>query len=237
MDVLPDQAQKTEPAIEKRMSPFSSFAISMSTICILAGGITSFSVGFCSVGGAAIGIGWPIELIFALIVAATMGQLASAFPTAGGTYHWSYTLGGRGWGWITACMSLAGLITALAAVNVGLCRFVIGAWSRMGEYDPDHVYPWVQHGAVIAMTLVQAYINHRGIRLTSILNDFSGYWIMAVGVVLTATMLICGFQRGLDFHRLIDFRNYGGPAGGVFLTQRRTFFGYSRWGYCFRHIR
>ena len=65
---------------------FTSFALSLSTICILAGGITSFHVGLCGVGGAGIGIGWPVGCLFALVVALTMGQLASAFPKAGGPY-------------------------------------------------------------------------------------------------------------------------------------------------------
>src|SRR5260221_3386820 len=134
MGMESEQRKPPEPALTRSMSPFSSFAISMSTICILAGGVTSFSVGLCSVGGASIGLGWPLECLFALIVALTMAQVASAFPTAGGTYHWSYTLGGRGWGWATACFSLAGLVTVLAAVNVGLCRFLIGAGSRIGDY-------------------------------------------------------------------------------------------------------
>ena len=42
----------------RRMSGFSNFAISFSMICILAGGITSFQIGLCSVGGAALGLGW-----------------------------------------------------------------------------------------------------------------------------------------------------------------------------------
>ena len=41
----------------RRMSGFSSFAISLSIICILAGGVTSFQVGYGSVGGASIGLG------------------------------------------------------------------------------------------------------------------------------------------------------------------------------------
>ena len=52
-------------------------------------------------------------------------QVASAFPTAGGPYHWSSILGGKGWGWTTACFNLAGLITVLAAINVGACRFAV----------------------------------------------------------------------------------------------------------------
>src|SRR5712692_6632482 len=70
--------------LHRGMSAFSNFAISLSIICILAGGVTSFHVGLCSVGGAAIGLGWPLATLFALVVALTMGQVASAFPTAGG---------------------------------------------------------------------------------------------------------------------------------------------------------
>src|SRR6266516_1483815 len=57
--------------LARRMSGFSNFAISLSIICILAGGITSFHVGFCTVGGASIGIGWPLVCVFSLVVAAT----------------------------------------------------------------------------------------------------------------------------------------------------------------------
>ena len=77
----------------RRMSGFSNYAVSLSIICILAGGITSFHQGLCSVGGASIGIGWPLACLLALAFAATMGQVASAFPTAGGLYHWASILG------------------------------------------------------------------------------------------------------------------------------------------------
>src|SRR5204862_8041532 len=96
-------------------------------ICILAGGITSFHLGFCSVGGAAIGLGWPLACLFSLAVALSMGQVASAFPTAGGLYHWAAILGGRGWGWATAWLNLAGLVTVLSAINVGTYEFSCAA--------------------------------------------------------------------------------------------------------------
>ena len=113
--------------LARRLGRFSNFALSFSIICILAGGVTSFHLGLCSVGGASIGLGWPLAALFALAVALTMGQLASAFPTAGGLYHWAALLGGRGWGWVTAWFNLAGLITVLAAINVGTYRFAMGA--------------------------------------------------------------------------------------------------------------
>src|SRR5271166_6521488 len=73
--------------LARRLSGFSNFALSLSIICILAGGLTSFQVGFGAAGGAAIGLGWPLMCLLALAVAATMGQIGSAFPTAGGLYH------------------------------------------------------------------------------------------------------------------------------------------------------
>src|SRR5262245_51012473 len=88
--------------LARRMSAFSNFAISFSIICILAGGITSLQLGFGAVGGAAAGIVWPVGVAFSLVVALCMAQVASAFPTAGGLYHWSAILGGKGWGWATA---------------------------------------------------------------------------------------------------------------------------------------
>jgi uncharacterized membrane protein len=73
--------------------------------------------------------------LVSLAVAATMGQIASAFPTAGGLYHWAAVLGGRGWGWATAWFNLAGLVTVLAAINVGMVQF-----ARTSLHRSSHGY-------------------------------------------------------------------------------------------------
>jgi len=204
----------------RRMSGFSNYAVSLSIICILAGGITSFHQGLCSVGGASIGIGWPLACLLALAFAATMGQVASAFPTAGGLYHWASILGDRGWGWVTAWFNLAGLITVLAAVNVGAYQFTLQALAPWLGYEPEKfsepVQIALQTACVAAITLSQAMFNHLGIRLTTRLTDFSGYWIVLVAGALTIALL--GFASHFDparleFARLITFSNYSGlPA-------------------------
>jgi amino acid transporter len=204
-----------KPHLARSMRSFSNFAISLSTICILAGGVSSFHVAFCTVGGAAIGIGWPFGCLFALIVAATMAQLASAFPLAGGPYQWASILGGKGWGWATACFNLLGLITVLAAINVGVYQIVLSFTSALFQYDPQSVHPLVPAAALVLMFVSQALINHFGIGLTSRLTDLSGYLIIAVALLLTVAMLgyrwIGGY--GFDLGRLISFENYSGPAG------------------------
>ncbi len=196
--------------LARRLGGFSSFALSFSIICILAGGVTSFHLGLSSVGGASIGLGWPLVAIFALVVAATMGQLASAFPTAGGLYHWAALLGGRGWGWATAWFNLAGLVTVLAAINVGTYRFAVGALSH-GAW-PVELDATAQALGVVGIAVSQAVVNHLGIGLTARLTDFSGYWILLVAVVLCVSLL--AFAPGLDPARLITFENFSGTAGG-----------------------
>ena len=106
--------------LARRMGGFSNFAISFSIICILAGGITTFPVAMSSGGGFSVAIGWVVGGLFALVVAASIGQIASAYPTAGGLYHWASILGGRGWGWICAWINMVGLIFVVASVNFGV---------------------------------------------------------------------------------------------------------------------
>jgi amino acid transporter len=215
-DVKTLQALGYAQELKRRMSGFSNFAISLSIICILAGGITSFQIGFSSVGGASIGLGWPIACLLSLSVAATMGQVASAFPTAGGLYHWAAILGGRGAGWVTAWFNLAGLVTVLAAINVGTYQFTIGALGPLFGFDPAALSPTkataLQAAVVLAITFSQAFFNHLGIRVTTILTDFSGWWILLVATALTLALVL--FAPHLSFARLGSFTNYSGPRGG-----------------------
>jgi len=204
--------------LARRMSGFSNFAISLSIICILAGGITSFHVGLCSAGGASIGLGWPLVCLFSLTVACTMGQIASAFPTAGGLYHWGSILGGRACGWITAWFNLTGLITALAAINAGTYDFAMAAF---GLTPPESSAATMRTIVVVGMTLSQGLLNHYGIRLTTRLTDLSGYLILGVAAVLTLALLLA--TQHFEWSRLWTFTNYSGlPEGGAVFPKQEN---------------
>src|SRR5262249_11379716 len=150
--------------LSRRMSGFSNFAISFSIICILAGGITAFQIGFSAAGGASIGIGWPLGCAYSLIVACSMGQIASPYPTAGGLYHWSSILGGRGWGWATAWFNLLGLIFVVSSVDVGVWFLFLNMIGPMLGMDPTQYGLTSQIVAVIIIVGSQALFNHIGIR-------------------------------------------------------------------------
>ena len=210
--------------LARRMGRFQNFAISFSIICILAGGINAFYVAFDAGGGGSIGIGWIVGSVFALLVAAAMGQIASAYPTAGGLYHWSSILGGKGWGWATAWINLIGLLFVVSSVNYGvyllLRDLVLVARLGMSPESFTNIHLIV---AVVVITLSQATLNYVGIRVTTILTDFSGYLILAVSVALIVG-LIGASPVPLDFSRLAHFTNYTGKPGADVWPQTPSLF-------------
>ncbi|ABM57598.1 amino acid permease [Verminephrobacter eiseniae] len=220
--------------LARRMSGFSNFAISFSIVCILAGGITSLPQALSTGFGFQVFVGWIVGGCFALVVALCLGQIGSAYPTAGGLYHWSSIFGGRGWGWATAWFNLIGLLFVVASVNVGVWYLfrdlVLAGVFHMdvssitvdaARQDNGQAVA-VQIFVVLLITTLQALSNHFGIKLTTMLTDFSGYLIFVVAIVLTGTFLIWGATW--DFSRLFTFVNMTGEAGGGLVPQPRSMF-------------
>src|SRR5882724_4386619 len=78
----------------RTMGGFSNFAISFSIISILTGAVILYDYGLAWAGTAAVMIGWPLVTLFVLAIAASMSELASAYPTAGGLYYWASRMKG-----------------------------------------------------------------------------------------------------------------------------------------------
>ena len=196
--------------LSRSMSKFSNFAISFSIICILSGGINSFPQAIGAVGGGGAGVGWIVGCLISAMFALSMAQIASAFPTAGGLYHWASILGGRFWGWLTAWLNLLGLITVLGAINIGTAFYFQGTFG--GTLLGMTTSPaWIV-GFVVVVTVVQALFNHLGIKITTMLTDISGYIIFATTALLVLSCLY--YAPALDFSRLWTFKNYSGAVGG-----------------------
>jgi amino acid transporter len=195
--------------LERRMSSFSNFAISFSIICIMSGGINSLAQATSGAGGIAIGIGWPLGCLMSGFFALALAQISSAYPTAGGLYHWGSILGNRFTGWLSAWLNLLGLITVLGAINAGTFGFFIGAFGPSLGLE-NTLTNLVLFVALI--TALQAVVNHVGIGLTAKLTDMSGYLILAAAIGLTAVCLISA--PSYDLSRLFTLTNYSGDAGG-----------------------
>lgn len=178
----------------REMGGFSNFAISFSIISILTGAVLLFGYGLKFAGPIINSVGWPLVSLFTLAVAASMAELASAYPTAGGLYYWAFRLGGRQWAWVTAWLNMIGQVTATAGINIAAAIYIIGAVSRMFDLPAGlpltHWY--FQVFVMVLITIPQVIINLRGIRLTARLNDFSVWWHIGGVLVITALLIFFG---------------------------------------------
>jgi len=176
----------------REMGGFSNFAISFSVISVLTGAIQLFGYGLQFAGPVINTIGWPLVSVFVLCVAASMAELASAYPTAGGLYFWAHRLGGHKWAWVTAWFNMIGQVTITAGIDYAAAVYIVGAVNRIAGTQ----LPTDTLATIIAMTLImmpQMLINIFGIRMTARLNDFSVYW--HIGGVVVIALLLTAFGR------------------------------------------
>src|SRR5467141_4036089 len=73
----------------RSLGGFANFAISFSIISILTGAVTLYGYGLEMGGPLEMTIGWPLATAFTLLLAASMAELCSAYPTSGAMYHWA----------------------------------------------------------------------------------------------------------------------------------------------------
>src|SRR2546428_4517901 len=149
------------------MGGFSNFAISLTIISVLTGGLTLSSYGLTHGGPRQMGIGWLVVGAAVLIVAAAMAQLASALPTAGALYYQAAKLGNKHWGWITGWFNLAGQVTISTGIIYGNAIFAAALLTALFNYPSDLTTTAGKVGTIglfVLFLLVQSTINHRGVR-------------------------------------------------------------------------
>jgi len=202
----------------REMGGFSNFAVSFSIISVLTGAVLLYGYGLKLAGPVVNTVGWPLVSVFTLAIAASMAELASAYPTAGGLYFWAFRLGGRGWAWTTAWLNMIGQVTITAGINVAAAIYLIGAAARILGVPAATRVPllgsltsWGFQLFVMALLMVpQVAINIFGVRLTARLNDISVYWhITGVAIIVVLLALFGKYHNSLGF--LFRFQNVVTP--------------------------
>jgi amino acid transporter len=194
----------------RTMGGFSNFAISFSIISILTGAVILFDYGLAWGGPAASTLGWPLVSLFTLMIAASMAEIASAYPTAGGLYYWSSRMKNKDWGWWTAWFNLAGQIAIVAGIDFAAASFVNS--SIVTPILANFGIAYGNGSAILGSSLVsgqlltmavlmaiQLVLNIAGIRIVALLNDASVWWhIGTVAVIVGALFLISSGKAHAD---------------------------------------
>ncbi len=174
------------------MGGFSNFAISFSVISILTGIPQFFGYGLKFGGPLQMVGGWWLVSIFTMTVAMAMAELASAYPTSGALYHWSTILGGRALGWFTACLNAVGQFAVLAGIDYGLSVFIVNATGLPNQRS-------ILIPLYAAFLFSHALLNHIGIHVVSLLNNFSAWYHIGVVALILAALAITGFVQPVSF--------------------------------------
>ncbi len=187
----------------RSMGGFSNFAISFSIISILTGAVILYDYGLAWAGTAAVMIGWPLITVFVLAIAASMAEIASAYPTAGGLYYWASRMKNKNWGWWTAWLNLIGQFAIVAGINFAAAAFlnatiVTPILANLGiTYDNTTAVLGISFltGQIVTMgilMLVELGMNIAGINLVALLNQVSVWW----HIVIVAAVVILVFLAG-----------------------------------------
>src|SRR3954452_12224735 len=220
---LADLGYKQE--LTRAWSSFSNFAISFTIISVLAGTFTTFGQAWNAGGPVAITIGWPVICVFVLLVALSMAELTSAFPTAGGPYWWAARLGGPGWSWFTGWLHIVGLVGIVASVGYGAAGFL---YALLGLYNVnvfgvdfgngEHVLITTFVLFLIIVAVISA-INIYSSPLLGLLNNVSVGWHV-LGVLIIIVLLFAGPSDhqsfGWVFGHKINNLGFGGGSTGNF---------------------
>ena len=216
----------------RSMGGFSNFAISFSIISILTGAVILYDYGLAWAGTAAVLIGWPLITIFVVAIAASMAEIASAYPTAGGLYYWASRMKNKEWGWWTAWLNLIGQFAIVAGINYAAAGFlnatiITPLLTNVGiDYQNTSTFLGILNGQLVTMgilMLIELAMNIAGINLVALLNQVSVWWHIVIVAAVVFLVFLAGKpdESGLTLFAVQPLDTAGGwdnNLGFVHLT-------------------
>jgi amino acid transporter len=211
--------------LSRAWSGFTNFAISFTIISVLAGTFTTFSFAWQNGGPIAVSIGWPVLCFFVLMVAFSMAELTSRYPTAGGPYWWAYDLGGKGWSWMTGWFNIVGLIGIVSSVAYGAAIFLNATLALYGVdifgmnfADTSHILSetWLLFFLILVLYTV---VNIFADRVLALANNISvGWHLLGVAVIIALLVFVPDDHQSASFvfgERINNSGLHDGATGGL----------------------
>jgi amino acid transporter len=199
--------------LARRMSAFGNFAVSFMVIGVFFGVAVNMQQGLGTAGMFGLTVMWLVGGVIALATALSLGEISSAIPTAGGLYHWSSVLGGRGWGWATSWINLLAYVFSMGGTAVA--TYLVFNQMILNEVFSTDTSHWGYGQQLFGVTVLMiswAVFNHVGVSTLSRLVEIGAY-ITLVGAIALCGMMLYNIHPG-NLRHLFDFANNTGAAGG-----------------------
>lgn len=153
-----------------------------------------------------------------LCLAASLAEFLSAYPTAGGQYHWVAVISWKRWvpllSWVTGWINVSGWIALVASGGLLGSQLIVGVISL---YHPDYTPErWHQFLIYIAYNVIAFCVNAFMNSLLPYVNKGAITWSILGFIVISITVLACASPNYASGHFVFaDFINETGWPDGI----------------------
>ncbi|EHA46912.1 hypothetical protein MCOR27_002017 [Pyricularia oryzae] len=210
-DALAKMGYKAE--LPRSLSMLSVLGLSFAIMAVPYGLSTTFYISLANGQSVTIIWGWVLLSLISTAIAASLAEICSVYPTAGGVYYWAALLASPEWApiasWVTGWLTLVGNWTVTLSINFGGAQLILSAISLWNE---DYVAtPW-QTILMFWATMMLCYlINVFGSKYLDQINTLCIYWTGAsIVIILIVLLAMAPNKRDGEF----VFTHYDASASG-----------------------
>ncbi|KAG6380286.1 amino acid transporter [Boletus reticuloceps] len=178
-----------KPEFRREMSLFGVLGISFCAIGILTGMSSAFQTGLFSGGPVGLFWGWNICSVFMFLIALSLAEICSSYPTLGGLYFWvckmkpDLPILGFCTGWI---YSIALVFTGTAG-NLSVALYI----ASMVEVGQGRSLSRVEIAAMAwAVNITSGIVNTVGTKAIGRMSTLNVWWTLGGTFVLVITLLV-----------------------------------------------
>ncbi|KAL9623982.1 MAG: hypothetical protein Q9160_001735 [Pyrenula sp. 1 TL-2023] len=183
---------------------------------------TSLSLSIFNGGPPGVIYEFLVAVLYYAFINASLAELASSIPSAGGVYHWaSITPGlraGRALGFFAGSLNFFGWLFDLASISYIMSQLVV---SMYGVYHPEYTepQPWHYFVTLVCITWLciaaTIFLN----KYLPVLQQFGLFMVVVGGIVTIIVIAAMPERHASNSFVWKDFDNTTGWSGGVaFLT-------------------
>ncbi|TGO45734.1 hypothetical protein BOTNAR_0643g00030 [Botryotinia narcissicola] len=141
--------------------------------------------------------GWIFVSCISLAIAASLAEICSVYPTAGGVYYWSAMLSTRKYApvvsWITGWLTLVGNWTVTLSINFSGAQLIL---SSISIFNEDFVAnAWQTVLCFWAVMAIAFSVNVFGAKYLDLINKICIYWTSASVIIIIVTLLVMANNR------------------------------------------
>ncbi|KAH7178592.1 amino acid permease [Fusarium sp. MPI-SDFR-AT-0072] len=209
---MTSDAPAQEGRLQKRFSKITmigmAFAI-LNTWISLAG-----SIGLVMPSGGSVSFvyGFIFCVLCNICLAASVGELASLYPTAGGQYHYSFALSSKKWKGINSFLvgwtNIAGWLTLNTTAAYFGARFLAAA-AVVGSGGSYEITQWGTYLMFVAVSIVGVFLNIFAYPILNRWNEGALYWSLLSVIVISVVLLATSPKTDAEF----VFTNFSNTTG------------------------